>query len=76
MSQADGYIEIPAQTDIVEAGETRGREAVLTWHIHLDARRTARRAFELVRTRRDARARWPDFLARGRVLLAFHRGTW
>jgi molybdopterin biosynthesis enzyme len=22
MSQADGYIEIPAQTDIVEAGET------------------------------------------------------
>ena len=29
MAHADGYIEIPAQTDIVEKGQTRGGEALL-----------------------------------------------
>ena len=76
MSQADGYIEIPAQTDIVEAGETRGRQAVLTLacrhtiHAHASHRRSS------CPTQKGELRSLAQFLAKGPVLLAFHRGTW
>ena len=71
MSQADGYIEIPAQTDIVEAGRDRRREAVLMSHPVSPAPAPP---FELP-TQKGAPS-LAEFLAKGPVLLAFHRGTW
>ena len=78
MSRADGYIEVPAPIDVVEAGETV--EVKLFCRCHdLDTSRTSVPPFGAVPSRR-ARECALDAThvpgEQGRVLLVFHRGTW
>ena len=73
MSHADGYIEIPTQTDIVEAGEVVEVTVLLTMS-HTSPLTTAP-LFELP-TQKGEHALAASFLSKGPVLLAFHRGTW
>ena len=72
MAHADGYIEIPAQVDIVEAGEARRRDRCSD-ALH-PSPLTRAPGFPLP-DQKGACATLVDYLRAARLLLAFHRGT-